>query len=191
MLSIILAALPILAKLIPDGKTADIVAAGTKVALDVFGTTDEASIVAKMEADPALAEQFKAKLTAETEALRMSIEDTQDARALQVKMVEGGSFSQYAPAILTAINFCGFYGILILILIKGLPDTGARELVSGMVGAVVGSYLASNNYFFGTSASSARSGEALRSIATSSSSPSAGQIAGKAIDAAVKSASKR
>jgi hypothetical protein len=163
MLSIILAALPILAKLIPDGKTADIVAAGTKVAQEVFGTTDEASIVAKMEADP----------------------------ALQVKMVEGGSFSQYAPAILTAINFCGFYGILILILIKGLPDTGARELVSGMVGAVVGSYLASNNYFFGTSASSARSGEALRSIATSSSSPSAGQIAGKAIDAAVKSASKR
>lgn len=185
MLNLILAALPILGKLIPDGKTAEIVAAGTKVAQEVFGTTDEAAIVAKMEADPKLAEQFKVKLEAETANLRMQVEDTQDARATTVKLAEINSPNSYAPAILTAINFCGFYGVLILILMNGLPDTGARELVSGMVGAVIGSYLASNNYFFGTSASSARSGEALRTIAAQASTPTAGQMAGKVIDAAV------
>lgn len=165
MLNIILSALPILGSLIPKGKTADIVAAGTKVAQEVFGTTDEKEIVSKLESDPKLAEQFKAKLEAETSALRMQIEDVQDARATTIALASQGGWNANAAAILTAINYVGFFGVLILLVMKGLPDN-ARELVAGMIGAIVGAYVGSNNFWFGSSAGSASKDTALKQIAT-------------------------
>lgn len=149
------------------------------VAKEIENNPQAATAVRKIEAEQA------------PDMMKAYLADVQDARATNVKLIESGSITGNAPAILTALNFIGFYSILCLILWKGLPDTGARELVSGMVGAVIGSYLASNNYFFGTSASSARSGEALRSIAQQASVPTAGQVAGKVIDAAAKTVAKR
>lgn len=119
------------------------------------------------------------------------LRDIQDARATNVRYIEAGSGIAWAPAILTAINFIGFYGVLILVIYKGLPDTGARELVSGMIGAVVGSYLASNNFFFGSSQGSANKDQILKQIATQAGTPTVGQMAGRVLDAAVKTAAKR
>lgn len=166
MLNIILAALPILGSLIPKGKTADIVAAGTKVAQEVFGTTDETTILAKLESDPKLAEQFKAKLEAETKTLQAQLADVQDARATTVALASQGGWNANAAAILTGINYIGFYGVFILLIYKGLPDN-ARELVAGLVGAVVGAYVGSNNFWFGSSAGSATKDAALKQIAAS------------------------
>jgi hypothetical protein len=182
MLSIILAALPILAKLIPDGKTADIVAAGTKVALDVFGTTDEASIVAKLEADPALAEQFKAKLEAETATLRMQIEDTQDARATTVKLAQAGSNIAWGAPVISVLIVLGFLALVFALIFKQVPDSQAVLMLFGTLSTSFGIVV---SYWLGSSAGSARAGDTVRAIAQQATTPTAGQVAGKVIDAAV------
>lgn len=93
------------------------------------------------------------------------IRDVQDARATTIKLAEQGSPSANAPAILTGVNTLAFYGVLILLILYGLPDGGARELVSGMIGAVVGAYIASNNFWFGTSAGSKAKDATLADVA--------------------------
>lgn len=188
MLNIILAALPILGKLIPDGKTAEIVAAGTKVANEVFGTTSEPEIVAKMEADPKLAEQFKAKLEAETASLRMQIEDTQDARATTVRLVEAGSSIAWGAPAISVLIVTGFLGLVTGLMFKSVPDNQVSLILFGALSAAFSQVV---SYWLGSSAGSARSGDAIRQIAQQATTPTAGQVAGKVIDAAVKTATKR
>lgn len=165
MLNLILAALPALGGLISGGKGDALIAAGAKIAQEVFGTTDERAIAQKIATDPALAEQFKAKLEAETTALRAALADVQDARATTVALASQGGWNANAAAILTAINYAGFYAVFVLLIFKGLPDN-ARELVAGLVGAVVGAYVGSNNFWFGSSAGSASKDAALKHIAS-------------------------
>lgn len=164
MLNLILAALPALGGLITGGKAGEVIAAGTKIAQEVFGTTDERAIAQKIATDPALADQFKAKLEAETSALQAQLADVQDARATTVALSAQGGWNANATAVLTGINYIGFFGVLFLLVWKGLPDN-ARELVAGMVGAIVGSYVGSNNFWFGSSAGSASKDSALKQIA--------------------------
>ena len=165
MLNLILAALPALGGLITGGKAGEVIAAGTKIAQEVFGTTDERAIAQKIATDPALAEQFKAKLEAETSALQAQLADVQDARATTVALSSQGGWNANATAVLTAINYIGFFGVLVLLIWKGLPDN-ARELVAGMIGAIVGAYVGSNNFWFGSSAGSASKDTALKQIAS-------------------------
>jgi hypothetical protein len=165
MLNLILAALPALGGLISGGKGDAVIAAGAKIAQEVFGTTDERAIAKQIETNPALAEQFKAKLEAETSALQAALADVQDARATTVALASQGGWNANAAAILTAINYVGFFGVLILLVMKGLPDN-ARELVAGMIGAIVGAYVGSNNFWFGSSAGSASKDTALKQIAS-------------------------
>ena len=165
MLNLILAALPALGSLIGGGKAGEVIAAGTKVAQEVFGTTDERDIAKQIQTNPALAEQFKAKLEAETSALQAQLADVQDARATMVTLSSQGGWNANATAVLTAINYIGFFGVLILLIWKGLPDN-ARELVAGMIGAIVGAYVGSNNFWFGSSAGSANKDVALKQIAS-------------------------
>jgi membrane protein YqaA with SNARE-associated domain len=47
------------------------------------------------------------------------------------------------------------------------------------------------SYWLGNSAGSARAGDAIRNIAQHATTPTAGQVAGKVIDAAVKTVAKR
>lgn len=164
MLNLILAALPALGGLITGGKAGEVIAAGSKIAQEVFGTTDERAIAQKIATDPALAEQFKAKLEAETSALQAQLADVQDARATTVALSAQGGWNANATAILTGINYVGFFGVLVLLIWKGLPDN-ARELVAGMIGAIVGAYVGSNNFWFGSSAGSASKDTALKQIA--------------------------
>lgn len=165
MLNLILAAMPALGSLIGGGKAGEVIAAGTKVAQEVFGTTDERDIAKQIQTNPALAEQFKAKLEAETSALQAQLADVQDARATMVTLSAQGGWNANATAVLTAINYIGFFGVLILLIWKGLPDN-ARELVAGMIGAIVGAYVGSNNFWFGSSAGSANKDVALKQIAS-------------------------
>ena len=187
MLSIILAALPILGKLIPDGKTGEILAAGTKVAQELFGTTDEKTIVAKMESNPALAEQFKAKLTAETEALRIGIEDTQDARATTVKLAEAGSTIAWGAPVISVLIVVGFLALVFALIFKQVPDSQVALVLFGSLSGAFGTVVA---YWLGSSAGSARAGDTVRAIAQAASTPTAGQMAGKVLDAAVTAARK-
>lgn len=164
MLNVILGILPALGSLVSGGKADAVITAGTKIAREVFGTTDEATIAKQIETNPALAEQFKARMEAETANLAAQLADVQDARATMVSLSAQGGWNANATAVLTAINYIGFFGVLILLVWKGLPDN-ARELVAGMVGAIVGAYVGSNNFWFGSSAGSASKDSALKQIA--------------------------
>lgn len=167
MLQIILAALPVLGSLIPKGKTADIVAAGTKVAQEVFGTTNEAQILAKMESDPKLAEQFRAKLDAETAALRLQIEDTQDARATTVKLAEAGSSISWGAPVISVIVTVGFLAILTLLVLRPLGlDTVQVTVLNVLLGYLGAGFQQTVNYWLGSSAGSATKDATLKQIAS-------------------------
>lgn len=166
MLNIILSALPVLGSLIPKGKTADIVAAGTKVAQEVFGTTDEKEIVARLETDPALAEQFKAKLSAETEALRMQIEDTQDARANNTRLAELGHAGYWSGPVIDTVVVVGFFVVLGMLVMRPVAmdqtQFAVANILLGVLGSAFGQII---NYHRGSSAGSAAKDVAIKQIA--------------------------
>lgn len=167
MLQIILAALPVLGSLIPKGKTADIVAAGTKVAQEMFGTSDEQTILSKLDSDPKLAEQFKAKLEAETATLRMQIEDTQDARATTVKLAETGSSISWGAPVISVIVTVGFLAILTLLVVRPLGlDTIQVTVLNVLLGYLGAGFQQTVNYWLGSSAGSAAKDAAIKQIAS-------------------------
>jgi hypothetical protein len=167
MLNIILSALPILGSLIPKGKTADIVAAGTKVAQEVFGTTDEKEIVSKLESDPALAEQFKAKLEAETSTLRMQIEDTQDARAKNNELASMNHAGYWSGPVIDVVVVVGFFSILALLIFRPVTMDQTQFAVANiLLGALSAAFAQVINYHRGSSAGSAAKDAAIKQIAS-------------------------
>ena len=187
MLNIVLAALPILGRLIPEGRAGDIIAAGSKVAEEVFGTTKEDLIADKMQNDPALAEQFRACLEAETATLRAQVEDVQHARNTMVALAGQGSTIAWAPVVISTLVVLGFLGMALLLMFRQVPDSQLAIVVFSTLSTGFGMVL---QYWLGSSAGSARSGDAIRAIAQQTITPTPGQIAGRAIDAAVKVAKR-
>lgn len=168
MLQIILAALPVLSSLIPKGKTADIVAAGTKVAQEMFGTTDEQAVLAKLESDPKLAEQFKARLEAETAALRLQIEDTQDARASSVRLAELGHAGYWSGPVIDTVVVVGFFVVLGMLVMRPVTmdqtQFAVANILLGVLGSAFGQII---NFHRGSSAGSAAKDAAIKQIAAS------------------------
>jgi hypothetical protein len=56
--------------------------------------------------------------------------------------------------VVSVLNALGMFGIVIVILSNGIPAEN-RELMSTVVGALIGGYLGSNNYWWGSSSGSA------------------------------------
>lgn len=188
MLNLILSALPILGSLVAGGKADAVIDAGTKVAREIFGTTDESAIVAKMEADPRLAEQFKAKLEAETATLRMQIEDTQDARQQTIKLAEAGSSIAWGAPVISVLIVVGFLTLVFALIFKQVPDSQVALVLFGSLSGAFGTVV---SYWLGSSAGSARAGDTVRAIAQQATTPTAGQVAGKVIDAAMTTAATK
>lgn len=167
MLNIILSALPILGKLIPQGKTADIVAAGTKVAQEMFGTSDEREVIAKLESDPKLVEQFKAKLEAETSALRMQIEDTQDARTKNNELAGMGHAGYWSGPIIDVVVVLGFFVVLSVLVMRPVTMDQTQFAVANILLGTLGtSFVQIINYHRGSSAGSAAKDAAIKQIAS-------------------------
>lgn len=188
MLNLILTVLPALGGLLGAGKGGDLIAAGAKVAQEVFGTTDERTIADRLASDPALAEQFKAKLAAETATLQAQIADIQDARATTVKLAESGSAIAWGPVIISVLVVIGFLGMAILLMFRQVPDSQLAIVVFTTLSTGFGMVL---QYWLGSSAGSKSSGDAIRQIAQAAVTPTPGQVAGRVIDAAVNTAAKR
>ncbi len=56
--------------------------------------------------------------------------------------------------VVSVLNAVGMFGIVVVILSNGIPPEN-RELMSTVVGALIGGYLGSNNYWWGSSSGSA------------------------------------
>lgn len=166
MLNLILAALPALGGLISGGKGDAVIAAGTKIALEIFGTTDERAIAQKIETNPALAEQFKAKLEAETSALRAALADVQDARATTVALASQGSTIAWGAPVVSVVVLTGFVGLSFLAM---KPESaGIRaDVALYLLGAWQSLATAVVGYWIGSSAGSAAKDSAIKQIAAS------------------------
>jgi hypothetical protein len=188
MLNIVLAALPILGKLIPEGKAGDIIAAGSKVAQEVFGTTSESEIAAKIATDPTLAERFKAKLEAETEALQANFADVQNARQQTIALATQGSNIAWAPVLVSLLVVLLFGAMGAGLMFRQVPDSQISIVVFTTLSTGFGMVL---QYWLGSSAGSARSGDTIRYIAQQAATPTPGQVLGRMAGAAITEAAKR
>lgn len=162
MLNIILAALPALGSLVSGGKADAVISAGTKIAKEVFGTTDEVSIAKAIETNPALAEQFKARLEAETANLAAQLADVQDARATTIRLAESGSAISWGAPVVSVIVVVGYLGLVFALLFKTIPDNQVTLVLFGGLSAAFAQVI---NYWLGSSAGSANKDVALKQIA--------------------------
>lgn len=162
MLNVILGILPALGSLVSGGKADAVITAGTKIAKEVFGTTDETAIAKQIETNPALAEQFKAKLEAETSALQAHLADVQDARATTVKLAESGSPISWGAPVVSVIVVIGYLGLVFALLYKSIPDNQVTLVLFGGLSAAFAQVI---NYWLGSSAGSATKDIALKQIA--------------------------
>lgn len=193
MLGLILSALPILGKLIPEGKTAEIVALGTKAAQELFGTTNEADIVAKMEADPKLAEQFKARLEADTQALQiesrnyeLQIQDAANARAANLALATAHNPIAWSGPIIDVVVVAGFFAMLAMIVFRPVTmDQMQFSIANILLGILGGAFGQIINYHRGSSAGSMAKDQVINKI-TAENTSAAATVAAKVVEAAKK-----
>lgn len=125
-------------------------------------------------------------------ALRLEIEDRQNARAMHIVEVQTGGWTANMPAVLTIVLAFLFAAALAFLFLKGIPES---QLALLLVGALISEFRGALGFFFGTTAGGLRSDATVRNIAQQSSAPVTtgqvvSQVAGKAIDAAIKAARK-
>lgn len=154
-----------------------------------FGTdaTPEA-VSAAIAADPDAAAKIQAvessKAADDLADLNARLADVQDARATTVKLVEQGSAIAWGPVAISIMIVLGFLGMAVLLMFRQVPDSQLAIVVFTTLSTGFGAVM---NYWLGSSAGSKSSGDTIRQIAQQATIPTAGQVAGKAIDAAVKS----
>lgn len=129
---------------------------------------------------------------AATNELELRLADTQDARAMQIQLIDRGSVAQYGAPVVSIMIVAGFLGLLGLFVLRPIPlnDTQA-DILKIMIGILAGGFAQVGNYWLGSSAGAARSSDTIRSIATNATSPSPSQMAGKVIDAAARTVAKK
>lgn len=139
-----------------------------KFVQNALGVTDEQAATAKIESDPTALLQLKqAELDFQKHLADCNItieqitaDDRKDARARQVLTHDN------MPAQVFYLTTLGFFGTLLLMFFKGLPDAGAgRDIVLGMVGTLGTVWIASSTYFVGSTRQSASKDATIASIA--------------------------
>ena len=156
--------LPSLARLLigdTAGAAAETIITAAK---EIFGTTDTAAIESKIAADPALKDQFIARLQADTEELRLRLADTQNARAQTVELARAGSSIAWGAPIVSLIIVTGFIGVMVTWMF--FPPTGnaaALAVLNNLVGFLGFGFSSVCNYWLGSSASSAAKDASMRS----------------------------
>lgn len=154
-------------------------------ALGTAGTAD--AVAAAINADPAAAGPKvlgveAAKGTDYLAELNARLADVQNARAAGVRYAEIGGPNSYAPIVVSSLVVIGFLGMAVLLMFRQVPDSQLAIVVFTTLSTGFGMVL---QYWLGSSSGSASKDQVLGRIATAASAPSAGQIAGKVIDAAV------
>lgn len=150
LLPILISVLPDLAGAVAKGKAGDVIAAGAKVAKDLFGSDDPAKVAEAIKT-PEQAEAFKARLAAETADLQARLADIQDARAMTVELAQAGSPIAWGATIISVIVTLAFAGMTWVMLFKTVPDSQANLMVFGTLSTAFGMVL---NYWLGSSAGS-------------------------------------
>jgi hypothetical protein len=154
---------PELADLLGGGKAAEVVKIAGKVATQVIGDpgADAEGALQQIANNPALLEQFKARLDQETAHLKLQLEDIQDARATQLEMVKAGSVLAWAPTVLAFTVVLGFLSLTGAVMFKQIPESSTASILFGTLSTAFGLVL---NYYFGSSRGSADKSGAINTI---------------------------
>lgn len=116
--------------------------------------------------------------------------DVADARRQTVQLVQAGSSMAWGPAIVTVFVLATFTMVMGATVWRGIP-AGETAVIVGLIETLKVLSVACVSYWVGSSSGSKRNGDALRdALAGANARPSIGQIAGKALDAAMRPAKR-
>jgi hypothetical protein len=118
------------------------------------GTSEGLAKLRAIEAD-----LKKTELEQEFKFEELATDDRKDARARQVALKDN------TPQIVLYLTSVGFFGVLVLLIFRGLPPTGDQVLMM-MIGALGAAWGASVQYFVGSSSGSSRKTNILAEQAT-------------------------
>ena len=169
MPALLISLLPLLAKLVPDlvglafGGSATAVADKVgKAATDIFGTQDPAAIATQAAADPGKTDAFAARLQADTDRLKAELADVQSARGTTVALAQAGSQIAWGAPVVSVTVTGGFIGILFVMMMRVVPDSGVVNVLVGTLATAFGSVV---NYWLGSSVGSQAKTEQIASLA--------------------------
>lgn len=120
--------------------------------------------------------------------LELRLSDVQNARAQTIQLVQAGSAMAWGAPVVAVIVVLGFLAALFLFMGRPVTlDNAQSTLLNILIGTLGAAFTQVVNYYLGSSAGSAAKDQRLAQIET----PTAGQIAGKAIDAVSKAGKSR
>ncbi len=141
----------------------------------ITGTSDPVEAEKKIQQDPQLAMELRAKLAAiavdaqrlkneeaanrraaEIEKIHASLADVAGARSQTVSLAQAGSPIAWGAPVISIVITIGFFGFLIALMISGLRNTDPVivQIVNIVVGALIAGFTATYNYWLGSSQSS-------------------------------------
>jgi hypothetical protein len=137
-------------------KAGDVVGTVVDVAKRTFGSDDPAVIADAAKNDPNLVALYIERVKAETAQFLASIEDTKDARAQTIKLVEAGSSIAWGAPTISIIVTVGFVAVLTLWMLHPPSSEPATiNVLSILIGSLGASFVQVCNYWLGSSAGSA------------------------------------
>ena len=129
---------------------------GQKVVAGVFDGVK--GLIEEFHLSPEQAQQMKLRLAElELQSYQAQISDVQSARAMQIQT------KSMWPGLLTALIVFGFYGVLGIMVWKGLPSTTAPggEAILMLIGSLTTGLASVLGYWFGTTQGSRAKDEML------------------------------
>jgi hypothetical protein len=135
------------------------------VAKAVTGRETPDAALAAIQADPALAIEFrKAVMANELEYDRMYLADVQSARDRDVKLHQAGYKNIRASWMLT-VTFIGIVGLVLLMVIKDIDaNTAIGGVVLMLVGKLIGNWETAFNFEFGTTRTNKEKDETIKRL---------------------------
>lgn len=160
----------------------------TDLAVRIFGTDDTPTVLARLRANPAKAEEFAEHLSdaaiqakaqieverirAETASEQAEVADRGNAREHQQRLAALGNIAAHGANVVSTISVVGFFGIFGLMLWRPFAlDAISAQVVNIMAGALVSAYASTIAYWLGSSRGSRDKDQAIADVLTKQPAP--------------------
>lgn len=168
MPAMLLSLLPLLGQIAPEllglafGGQAQAVASRVETALkDVFGTADPAVVQTATEGDPSKRDALKARLAAETDALKAELGDVADARATAAALATARSPIAWGSPVVSAVVVLAFAAVAVIVFARYGVESAVGQLVAGALIAKFGTVV---DYWLGSSQGSSDRADQVTTI---------------------------
>lgn len=128
-----------------------------------------------IQADPSGTALKLAEIEAETKRKEAELDDVANARAMESVAIQSGHSIAWVPVAFSALNYVILAVVVACVAMGWLREDGI------IVGFALGAATSAYNFWLGSSESSRRNADAVRGLAVSANTPSAGQVAQTAL----------